>query len=172
MDRGTVRAAADDPHRARLRAQGPRRPRADGHDQVMDLTRTTPRSHRRALPGIRRAEARTRPQDTWKDLSMTIVEFLLARIADDEAQANIDGSAAMTGYAWKGYSQDAYDELQRTTLKAAKRLHAECQAKRAIVDMHKPTTLEDLWGAARPDIAKNLVCEYDSSPDGHIGDTL
>lgn len=65
---------------------------------------------------------------------MTIVEFLLARLADDEAQANIDGSAAMTGYAWKGYSQDAYDELQRTTLKAAKRLHAECQAKRAIIE--------------------------------------
>src|SRR5690606_12435104 len=88
MDRGTVRAAADDPHRARLRAQGPRRPRADGHNQVMDLTRTTPRSHRRPLPGIRRAEARTRPQDTWKGKRMNIVDFLLARIAEDEAAAH------------------------------------------------------------------------------------
>ena len=94
---------------------------------------------------------------------MTIVDFLLARIAEDEAAVE----RSRRHNAEEVYANDNYGCL----LVDPMRVLAECQAKRAIVALHKPTTLEDLWGAARADIAKRLVCEYDSSPDSHLGDT-
>ena len=104
---------------------------------------------------------------------MTIVEFLSARIAEDEATDPACGRL-------ENVEHHEVDCLELTAIvrsdakcdcEGPRRWLAECQAKRAIVDMHKPTTLEDLWGAARADLAKRLVCDYDSSPDSHLGDT-
>lgn len=60
--------------------------------------------------------------------------FLLARLAEDEAVANAVGADAMTGRRWKHYPPDAYNELQATGLLHAKRVLAECQAKRQIME--------------------------------------
>lgn len=68
---------------------------------------------------------------------MTLTEFLLARIAEDEAAARVGGADAMTGQFWKQFESDAYDEIQALALQYARRLATECEAKRRIVDMFR-----------------------------------
>lgn len=66
--------------------------------------------------------------------TLTITEFLLARIAEDESDARDDGADAMTGARWKHFAEDAYEELQAVTLGRCRRVLADCEAKRRIVE--------------------------------------
>jgi hypothetical protein len=65
---------------------------------------------------------------------LTLTEFLLARIAEDESRARAAGADAMVGARWKHYPEDAYNEVQAISLSYSKRLLAECEAKRRIVE--------------------------------------
>lgn len=78
---------------------------------------------------------------------MRLDEFLLARIAEDEAAARDEGAGAMMGAMWKQFPEDAYHELQRGVLANAARVLAECDAKRRIVALH-PEMLESCQGCA------------------------
>jgi hypothetical protein len=69
--------------------------------------------------------------------TLTITEFLTARIAEDEAQARDDYLWAMTGTKWKHYPEDAYNEIQSLTLANSRRVLAECEAKRRIVEAYR-----------------------------------
>jgi hypothetical protein len=66
----------------------------------------------------------------------TLTEFLLARIAEDEAAAREAGADAMVGARWKSYPREAYEELQAETLHRARRIRATCAALRAVVELH------------------------------------
>lgn len=66
---------------------------------------------------------------------MTLIEFLLARIAEDEAMARA-ADWAMQG-TWYTEAEDSVDEYVRG--RAPRRVLAECAAKRAIVNhAHTP----------------------------------
>jgi len=65
---------------------------------------------------------------------MTLTDFLLARIAEDETRARDLGADAMMGARWKHHPKDAYDDLQRMGLNYSRRVLAECEAKRQIVE--------------------------------------
>lgn len=67
----------------------------------------------------------------------TLTEFLLARIADDEAAARDGGADAMTGHRWKHAPEDVYNELQRVVIANSRRVLAECAAKRKIVESYQ-----------------------------------
>lgn len=68
---------------------------------------------------------------------MTLTEFLLARIAEDEEAARAERADALVGFYWKGYPQKAYEELQGRVLATSSRTLAECEAKRRIVADHR-----------------------------------
>lgn len=68
---------------------------------------------------------------------MTLTEFLPARIAEDEAKAREDGMWGMTGEKWKHFPEDAYNAIQSATLANARRVLAECEAKRRILDAYE-----------------------------------
>lgn len=68
---------------------------------------------------------------------MTLTEFLLARIAEDEAVARDAQADAMMGARWKHWPEDVYTEIQATVLGSTRRVLAECDAKRRIVEFHK-----------------------------------
>ena len=72
-----------------------------------------------------------------KDEGMTLTEFLLARITEDEAVAKDAGADAMMGWRWKAWPRDAYDEIQATVIANSRRVLAECEAKRRIVELHE-----------------------------------
>lgn len=55
--------------------------------------------------------------------TLTLADFLLARIAEDHADA-------MSGWRWKALPAGEYERLQARAL-------AECEAKRRIVEWHK-----------------------------------
>jgi len=74
--------------------------------------------------------------ETREDEGMTLTEFLSARIAEREADARHSGADAMTGYRWKHYPRDAYEEIQALALSRARRVLAECEAMRRIVELH------------------------------------
>ena len=67
-------------------------------------------------------------------MSETLTEFLMARIAEDEAAARDGGADAMTGHRWKHLPEAAYNEIQSTVLANSRRVLAECEAKRRIVE--------------------------------------
>lgn len=68
---------------------------------------------------------------------MTMTEFLLARIAEDEQRARDEGADAMMGARWKRYPEDAYNEIQALVLAHSRRTLTECEAKRRIVERHE-----------------------------------
>ena len=69
--------------------------------------------------------------------TLTLTDFLLQRIAEDEAEARADRADAMVGWRWKHYPRDAYEEIQAATLARTGRVLAECEAKRRIVALHE-----------------------------------
>lgn len=73
--------------------------------------------------------------------ALTLAEFLLARIAEDEAAAQRDGADAMVGWRWKNYPERAYNEAQALALARSRRVLAECEAKRRITELHAPAYL-------------------------------
>lgn len=73
-----------------------------------------------------------------------LTEFLLARIAEDEQTARDAGADAMAGARWKAYPEAAYNELQQASLDRSRRVLAECEAKRRIVELGgEAETLDD-----------------------------
>lgn len=77
---------------------------------------------------------------------MTLTEFLLARIAEDEQSARDTGADAMTGTRWKHWPEDAYNEIQAATLDHCRRVLVECEAKRRIVE-REAEELHRAWRA-------------------------
>ncbi|MFH5822364.1 DUF6221 family protein [Georgenia sp. AZ-5] len=79
---------------------------------------------------------------------MSIVEFLLARIAEDEAEAAASPDGDRPGEADAAASPDGDRPAGRRAGRAPagcrSRLLAECRAKRAIVALHPGAT--DPWG--------------------------
>lgn len=67
-----------------------------------------------------------------------LVEFLLARVAEDEAEARAAQADAMVGFRWKHWPEGAYYEIQAATLTSTRRTRAECEAKRRIVERAAP----------------------------------
>lgn len=67
---------------------------------------------------------------------MTLTEFLLARIEEDEATARGNGAEAMIGWRWKHLTEAEYNWEQKAHLDAAKRLQAEAETKRKIIEWH------------------------------------
>lgn len=65
--------------------------------------------------------------------TLTLTEFLLARIAEDEASARDLAADAMVGAPWKHFPKDAYDQIQSMALTLAHRTKVEAQAKRRIM---------------------------------------
>lgn len=96
---------------------------------------------------------------------MTITEFLLARIAEDEADAN-------------GEDEDYADTTLFPTIDSdhqarwhTDRVRAECAAKRAIIDMAldlqlSPTERLPAWVPANGELAlRHLAAVYANHPD-------
>ena len=79
---------------------------------------------------------------------MTLVEFLLARIAEDETKARDAQADAMVGARWKRWPEDAYTEIQTMVLSSSRRALAECEAKRRIVE-RETERLREQWRARR-----------------------
>lgn len=105
---------------------------------------------------------------------MTIVEFLLARIAEDETAAN-HARWAMQG-EWFATAEDKIDEFVRRN--SPERVLAECQAKRAIVEENplELVAVETLGGETlREDVAwvpgelRHLAAVYAGHPDYQEG---
>lgn len=86
-----------------------------------------------------------------------LVEFLLARIAEDEADARDRAADAMVGTRWKHYPEDAYVEVQSLTLARSRRVLAECEAKRRIVNRARGWLDEEPDGTSSDAIARDLL---------------
>jgi hypothetical protein len=73
----------------------------------------------------------------------TLPEFLLARIAEDHARAEMDGANAYAGfmYGLAGWKPEApawaYTAVQLREVDHAARVLAECESKRRIVELHR-----------------------------------
>lgn len=65
--------------------------------------------------------------------TIALTDFLLARIAEDEAAARDKGADAMIGHRWKHAPENVYQELQGEVLLNSRRVLAECGAKRRMV---------------------------------------
>jgi hypothetical protein len=114
---------------------------------------------------------------------MTIVEFLLARIAEDEATASRFKATWLEAGAPEAdlvndfgtYPSSEYTEIGL----GLGRWLAECQAKRAIVDMHRseripdydPGCSSDSWDASTEDCSElaALAEVYRDHPDFQKG---
>lgn len=94
---------------------------------------------------------------------MTITEFLLARIAEDEAVAN-----GYTADQWGNPYSDGstYDFDERFTPAS---VLAECEAKRRIVELHEPCGYYG-WRTPPPVEPKAWYCETCQCEDGVIND--
>lgn len=73
-----------------------------------------------------------------KTTTVTIADFLLARLAEDEAAAREAGADGMTGHRWKHAPENVYEELQRTVLASSARILREVEAKRRVVEACRP----------------------------------
>lgn len=93
---------------------------------------------------------------------MNIIEFLEARIAEDEARAG-------SGWSSLGDTRWTTDNYGRDSLTPSAVL-AECAAKRAIIAECRPSTLRDL-DAGEDDqpaplwVARTLAAVYKDHPD-------
>ena len=104
---------------------------------------------------------------------MTLTDFLLARIAEDEATARDDGADAMVGWRWKHYPPEAYEVVQALTLRHSRRVLAECEAKRRIVELCAPGDwsgphwhpIGEAGEDDRGDVLALLVLPYAAHPD-------
>lgn len=100
---------------------------------------------------------------------MGIVEFLNARIDEDEAEARRAGADAMTGYRWKHYPEDAYGEVQSLVLAHSRRWLADCEAKRQMVELSWHHFGEDdyAWGMeeAKKQMLALMALAYKDHPD-------
>jgi hypothetical protein len=99
-----------------------------------------------------------------------LVEFVLARIADDEQEARKAGADAMVGWRWKHYSREAYEEIQALVLVRSARVLAECAAKRrmlALLDEYSDRAphVPRLTIYTRDVIPKILALPYADHPD-------
>jgi hypothetical protein len=99
-----------------------------------------------------------------EDGHMTLTEFLLARITEDEADARHSSADAMTGYRWKHYPRGAYEEIQALALGRARRVLAECEAKRKIVNA-MGSTLGDAEQSVAAFVLKALALPHADHPD-------
>lgn len=95
---------------------------------------------------------------------MTIIEFLLARIAEDEQRARDKGADAMTGQRWKHAPEDVYQEIQGEILDNARRGLAECAAKRRVVE-REGERLREQW-RRRSDEHRQTFDEWFRAPYG------
>jgi hypothetical protein len=90
---------------------------------------------------------------------MTLTEFLLARIADDEGEAR-DAKEQQNGPFWTHGAIGATDEMIRTW--TPERVLAECEAKRWIVDYFDAR--RDFLGAVS-DVLFAVALPYAGHPD-------
>ena len=67
---------------------------------------------------------------------LTLAEFLLARVADDEVVARNAQADAMAAHRLKGLSRTDFEITQTRLLELTFRVLADCEAKRAIVEVH------------------------------------
>ena len=72
--------------------------------------------------------------------TMTLTEFLTARFTEDEAAFAVQPEDA----------DSAYDACESYVVELHKRLRAECEAKRAIVDLHSSTDQTRWYGDDDP----------------------
>lgn len=85
---------------------------------------------------------------------MTIVEFLLARIAEDEARAQARREAMLNvAERWPTLSEDIRNLID---VRGIDRVLAECQAKRAIVER------ETAWNAFEPPVGVHVEWSMDA----------
>lgn len=68
--------------------------------------------------------------------TLTLSQFLLERLSEDEAKARHAGADAMIGHRWKHAPEDVYNEIQAATIANSRRVLATCKAHRAIVEYH------------------------------------
>lgn len=97
---------------------------------------------------------------------MTITEFLLARIAEDEADAQDALERGFGGWEWladAGINHEARTHIVRWH---PARVLAECEAKRQIVELHASTG--DKWEAACVVCAVEVA---DYASDGQGGES-
>jgi len=66
--------------------------------------------------------------------TLTLTEFLLARLAEDETSARDLAADAMVGAPWKHFPKDAYDEIRDMALILAHRMKVDARVKRRIVE--------------------------------------
>jgi len=104
-----------------------------------------------------------------------LVEFLRARLAEDEQAARAAGAM---GDEWddglpddtviRNYHSSVFDARESVNaVHVARhdpaRVLAEVEAKRRIIDLHKPVTLHRMRDGQLQEI---IACEYDTDPDG------
>ena len=100
---------------------------------------------------------------------MTITEFLLARIAEDEAAAKA-AAPWSTGSRHEGQPLDWSIHFDRWS---PARVLAECKAKRAIIELHAPVRDEGwLSGEANDHLWCGSCGSIDDSPEPYPCDTL
>ena len=100
--------------------------------------------------------------------TLTLTDFLLARIAEDETRARDLGADAMMGARWKHHPKDAYDDLQQMGLNYSRRVLAECEAKRRIVEQAERLNrdgCDSQHGIEGDLILRTLAAVYADHPD-------
>lgn len=93
---------------------------------------------------------------------MTIVEFLLARIAEDEARAQARREAMLNvAERWPTLSEDIRNLID---VRGIDRVLAECQAKRAIIEQVSDIEWTGSY-AVRDVVLGHLAAVYADHPD-------
>jgi len=91
------------------------------------------------------------PEDMMETRQMTLTDFLLARIAEDEERAS------RTSYYWNE-GPDLLDHIETHHVDLTARVLAECEAKRRIVALHRPARFIDVSIGVNSTVC--LICHF------------
>lgn len=99
--------------------------------------------------------------------TLTLTDFLLARISEAEKAARDDGADAMVGWCLKELSKSAYEWVQAYMLRVARRTLAECEAKRQILRICEYGSFHnsEVHRMASKPILRALALPYADHPD-------
>ena len=95
-------------------------------------------------------------------VDLTITDFLLARLAEDEALLATPTARRMVG---RRMVEEPIERLPEYLVRDRERWAAECRAKRAIVDECERSMLNDWDSSTAEWIAAQLAAVYASHPD-------
>jgi len=80
--------------------------------------------------------------------ALTLADFLRARLGEDEAKARADLASAWAGHmlglvGWRDAPVHIYEAAQAHAIREAQDVLADVEAKRRIMDLHRPDPTDD-----------------------------